>query len=58
MRTGIAYRGHNVSLLDGYDIGFTQLLFSEYLGAAVEYRPYPDYSSLCVVAPGVALRHM
>lgn len=44
---GIAFRGVNTSLLDGFDIAFTKLLFNEFLGAAVEFYPYPDTSSLC-----------
>lgn len=45
---GNVYRGLNISLLDGYDVAFTKLLFTEYLGVDVEYFPYPDTSSLCV----------
>ena len=51
---GIAFRGVNTSLLDGFDVGFTKLLFNEFLGAAVEYYPFPDTSSLC--APSLCCR--
>ena len=48
LRAGFVYRGVNTSLLDGFDVAFTKLVFGEMLGAAVEYYPYPDTSSLCV----------
>ena len=40
------FRGVNTSQLDGFDVAFTKLLFNEFLGAAVEFYPYPDTSSL------------
>lgn len=39
----------NSSLLDGFDVAFTKLLFTEFLGADVNFYPYPDVSSLCVL---------
>lgn len=50
---GIVFRGVNTSLLDGFDVAFTKLLFNEFLGSAVEFYPYPDTSSLCA-PPGRA----
>ena len=44
---GIVFRGVNTSLLDGFDVAFTKLLFGEFLGTAVEFYPYPDSPSLC-----------